>query len=80
MGARAICFDTEVTFADVDEWQVFSRSHGQRAMWDAIPGDDHDKVKQIVAEHLEKARGADGRIQLTQQVRCTLATSGDPTG
>jgi ubiquinone/menaquinone biosynthesis C-methylase UbiE len=79
-GARTTRFDTEVTFADVDEWQVFSRSHGQRAMWDAIPEDDHDKVKQIVAEHLEKARGADGRIQLTQQVRCTLATSGDPTG
>jgi ubiquinone/menaquinone biosynthesis C-methylase UbiE len=77
-GVRTARFDVEVTFADVDEWCAFSRSHGQRAMWDAIPEADHDSVKALVAEHLEKARGADGRIHLNQQVRCTLATSAGP--
>jgi ubiquinone/menaquinone biosynthesis C-methylase UbiE len=72
-GARTTHAETEVTFADVDGWYVFSRSHGQRAMWDAIPAGDHATVKAAAAGHLEKGRGADGRIHLTQQVRYTLA-------
>jgi ubiquinone/menaquinone biosynthesis C-methylase UbiE len=72
---RTTHFDTEVTFADVDEWHEFTRSHGQRAMWEAIPEADHDTVKAVAGDHLEQARGADGRIHLTQQVRFTLAAS-----
>jgi SAM-dependent methyltransferase len=74
-GVRTAGFAVEVSFADVDEWHVFSRSHGQRAMWDAIPDTHHDEVKASAGKHLEQARGADGRIHLSQQVRCTLATS-----
>jgi ubiquinone/menaquinone biosynthesis C-methylase UbiE len=74
-GVRTTHFDIEVTFADVDEWCAFSRSHGQRAMWDAVPDADHDTVKAVAGKHLEQARGTDGRIHLNQQVRCTLATS-----
>jgi ubiquinone/menaquinone biosynthesis C-methylase UbiE len=74
-GARTALFDIEVTFADVEEWYAFSRSHGQRAMWEAIPEADHDAVKAVAGTHLEQARGTDGRIHLNQQVRCTLATA-----
>jgi ubiquinone/menaquinone biosynthesis C-methylase UbiE len=74
-GARTSRFDVEVTFADAGEWYTFSRSHGQRAMWDATPAADHDAVRATAAERLEQARGADGRIHLTQQVRCTLAVA-----
>jgi ubiquinone/menaquinone biosynthesis C-methylase UbiE len=74
-GVRTARFDIEVTFADVEEWCAFSRSHGQRAMWDAVPQAEHDTVKADAAKHLEQARGTDGRIHLNQQVRCTLATS-----
>ncbi|MEU4237325.1 methyltransferase domain-containing protein [Actinoplanes sp. NPDC026619] len=74
-GVRTAHADVEVTFADVDEWQTFSRSHGQRAMWDAIPEADHDTVKATAGALLEQARGADGRLHLTQQVRYTLAES-----
>ena len=72
-GVRTTSFDLEVTFTDVGEWQAFSRSHGQRAMWDAIPDDARDTVKAAAGRHLEQARGTDGRIRLSQQVRCTLA-------
>ncbi|WP_275412544.1 class I SAM-dependent methyltransferase [Actinoplanes palleronii] len=72
-GVRTVSFDLAVTFADVDEWYAFSRSHGQRAMWDAIPDDARDTVITAAGRHLEQARGADGRIRLNQQVRCTLA-------
>ena len=71
-GARTTHFDVEVSFADVDEWYAFSRSHGQRAMWDAVSDADHDTVKAAIADHLERARDTDGRIRLSQQVRCTL--------
>jgi ubiquinone/menaquinone biosynthesis C-methylase UbiE len=74
-GVRTTRFSVEVTFADVDEWYVFSRSHGQRAMWEAIPDAEHETVKAAVGKHLEQARGNDGRIHLNQQVRCTLATA-----
>jgi ubiquinone/menaquinone biosynthesis C-methylase UbiE len=73
--ARTSSFDTEVVFADADEWYKFSRSHGQRAMWDAIPPTDQDKVRTRAGEILEQARGTDGRIHLNQQIRCTLATA-----
>jgi ubiquinone/menaquinone biosynthesis C-methylase UbiE len=74
-GVRTALSDIEVTFADVDEWYAFSRSHGQRAMWEAIPEADHDTVKAAAGTHLEQARGTDGRIHLNQQVRYTLAVS-----
>ncbi|GAA0580304.1 hypothetical protein GCM10010172_76600 [Paractinoplanes ferrugineus] len=72
---RTTHFDIEVVFTDVDQWYAFSRSHGQRAMWDAIASADHDTVKAIAGDHLEQARGADGRIRLHQRVRNTLAIS-----
>ena len=74
-GVRTTHFDVEVTFADVDEWCVFSRSHGQRAMWEAVPDSAHDTVKSAAGKLLDQARGTDGRIHLHQRVRCTLATS-----
>ncbi len=72
-GVRTTCFDIEVTFADAGEWYAFSRSHGQRAMWDAVPEADRATVRAVAGERLEAARRGDGRIRLTQQVRCTLA-------
>jgi SAM-dependent methyltransferase len=72
---RTAHFDLEVTFAGIDDWYAFSRSHGQRAMWDAVPEADHDTVKAAAGTHLERARGADGRIHLNQRVRFTLAAS-----
>ncbi|UQU61354.1 class I SAM-dependent methyltransferase [Couchioplanes caeruleus] len=74
-GVRTVLSDIEVTLADGAEWYAFSRSHGQRAMWDAIPESDHDAVRAAAETQLDRARGADGRIHLHQQVRCTLATS-----
>jgi SAM-dependent methyltransferase len=74
-GVRTTCFDIEVTFADGDEWYAFSRSHGQRAMWDAVGEAGRETVKAVAGKRLEAARGGDGRIHLNQQVRCTLAVA-----
>jgi ubiquinone/menaquinone biosynthesis C-methylase UbiE len=74
-GVRTVGFEVEVVLADADQWYAFSYSHGQRAMWDAVPADDHGKVRAAAAELLEGARGADGLIHLNQQVRYTLAAT-----
>jgi ubiquinone/menaquinone biosynthesis C-methylase UbiE len=75
---RTSSFDVEVVLADAAEWYTFSWSHGQRAMWEAVPEADRTAVTALAGERLEQARGADGRIRLGQRVRCTLATSADP--
>jgi ubiquinone/menaquinone biosynthesis C-methylase UbiE len=74
---RTVSFDVEVSFADAGEWYAFSRSHGQRAMWDAVPAGDRSTVRALAGRHLEDARGGDGRIRLRQQVRCTVAGNHD---
>lgn len=35
-----------VTFADPERWHEFSWSHGQRAMWECVPVDQRESVKQ----------------------------------
>jgi ubiquinone/menaquinone biosynthesis C-methylase UbiE len=70
---RTSGFDVEVVFTDVAEWYAFSWSHGQRAMWEAVPEADRDAVKASATQRLLQARGDDGLIRLGQQIRCTLA-------
>ncbi len=64
--------DVDVTFADVDQWVNWSRSHGQRAMWEQVPADQQDALTQAAARVLEGCREQGGDIHLTQQVRYTL--------
>ena len=71
---RTVGFDLAVAFADAGQWQEWSRSHGQRAIWDRIPPADHERVRAAAAERLEAARGVDGQIRLTQRIRLTLGT------
>jgi ubiquinone/menaquinone biosynthesis C-methylase UbiE len=59
-------------FDDPEHWLRFSRSHGQRAMWDAVPADQRDRLLREVVDRLEGMRDDDGRIRLTQQARYTL--------
>lgn len=70
---RTAGFDLRVGFADVEEWRRWSFSHGQRAMWDAVPEADRPRVLAAAAELLDDSRDADGQIGLTQRVRLTLA-------
>ena len=39
-------------FTDPQQWLEFSWSHGQRAMWEAVPADEHDSVRAQVVELL----------------------------
>jgi ubiquinone/menaquinone biosynthesis C-methylase UbiE len=70
---RTTGFELDVVFTDAHQWQAWSYSHGQRAIWDRIPLADHDLVRAAAAERLDRSRGADGTIRLTQRIRFTLA-------
>ncbi|HEY6748074.1 MAG TPA: class I SAM-dependent methyltransferase [Mycobacteriales bacterium] len=71
-GVRTAGLDVPVTFDDPAQWRAWSWSHGQRAMWESVPESDRDAVMAAASQRLDAARGPDGRITLTQQVRLTL--------
>lgn len=54
-------------FRDVAQWERWSRSHGQRAMWDCVPEGEQPGLV-AAAESLFAAAGA---LELAQVVRCT---------
>ena len=76
-GVRTEGLDVPVTFDDAARWRDWSWSHGQRAMWESVPEVERDTVLAAASEHLDAARGADGRITLTQHVRLTLGARPD---
>ena len=61
-----------VTFTDAAQWHEWSRSHGQRTHWDAVPADRRADVLAAAAERLAATRDRAGRCTLTQQVRFTV--------
>jgi ubiquinone/menaquinone biosynthesis C-methylase UbiE len=73
VNVRTESFDLEVILTDVEQWSRWSRSHGQRAMWDAVPAGEHPAVTATVASILEDARNPDGTFGLSQRVRLTYA-------
>lgn len=69
---RTVVADLPVHFADVDHWQAFSMSTGQRAMWRAVPEEEHDAVRAEAGRRLAAAAHPDGGFVLHQQIRYTL--------
>jgi ubiquinone/menaquinone biosynthesis C-methylase UbiE len=69
---RTTHLDVGGVFRDADHWVEWSWSHGQRAMWEAVPQEKHAQVRGEVARVLERARDESGTITLQQQVRYTL--------
>ena len=61
-------------FRDAEHLIDFSWSHGQRAMWEAVPESEHDTLRRQITEQTREY--ADGRsgFSFTQQVRHTLGT------
>ena len=61
-----------MTFVDVEQWRLWSLSHGQRTHLDAVPEEHRGDVLAAGAERLEAARDSTGGFTLTQQVRLTV--------
>lgn len=69
---RTVGLEVAAVFRDAEHWVEWSWSHGQRAMWSAVPEDRHAEVQAEITRILETARGEDGSITLRQQIRYTL--------
>ncbi|CAN5336318.1 hypothetical protein BH11ACT1_BH11ACT1_17090 [soil metagenome] len=69
---RTATFEQAVTFVDVEQWRLWSWSHGQRTHWEAVPVERRDEVLAAAAERLESARDRTGTFTLTQEVRLTV--------
>lgn len=66
---RTVRREVVTEFSDPEHWIRFSWSHGQRAMWEAVPESDHEAVRADIVARLKPL----GRpIRLTQGVRHTL--------
>lgn len=75
---RTVTRTVEASFRDPEQWLDFSWSHGQRAMWEAVPADRHDQLRREAFALLSDLPRPDGRIRLLQSVRYTLGAG--PTG
>ena len=64
--------DLPVHFADADQWQAFSMSTGQRAMWRAVPEAERPAVRAEAERRLAAAAHPSGGFVMHQQIRYTL--------
>ncbi|WP_375423007.1 class I SAM-dependent methyltransferase [uncultured Friedmanniella sp.] len=62
-----------VRFADVEQWERFSLSTGQRQMWQLVPEPERAGLRAAAGRLLESARPVPGgAIEVRQVIRCTL--------
>jgi len=71
-GVRTVCSSISVRFDDVDQWERWSRSHGQLRRWKMVPLERLPEVRTAAADALELTRDANGRMGFDQQIRYTL--------
>ena len=60
-------------FVDVEQWRRWSWSHGQRALWEAVPPERHDDVLADVARLFASWQEGDEEPALRQEVRTATA-------
>lgn len=70
---RTVRRTVEAVFRDAEHLLEFSWSHGQRAMWEAVPTREHATLRREIREAVEPMRDAAGRLSFRQGVRHTLA-------
>ncbi|WP_157803823.1 class I SAM-dependent methyltransferase [Luteimicrobium subarcticum] len=72
---RTVGRTVEAVFRDADHLVEFSWSHGQRAMWEAVPPGERDDLRARIVDLAASITTASGRLALGQQVRYTLGAS-----
>ncbi len=61
-----------VPWGDVDGWERFSMSTGQRAMWSLVPPEERPTLVARAAEILDEARDETGTVVVWQDMRYTV--------
>lgn len=63
----------DVVFTDSGQWWRWSWSHGQRAIWEAIPADQLADARTACEQRLERLQEPDGSLRLQVVLRYTRA-------
>jgi ubiquinone/menaquinone biosynthesis C-methylase UbiE len=71
---RTVTHAVEAVFRSPEHFLEFSWSHGQRAMWDAVPPGRVDELRTSIERAVADVADASGRIAFTQEVRYTLGS------
>lgn len=71
-GVRTVGRTVEAVFRDPDQLVEFFWSHGQRAMWEAVPPEERDNLRDRIVDLARSIADASGRLALGQEVRWTL--------
>jgi O-methyltransferase/aklanonic acid methyltransferase len=64
----------EVTLPDAEAWRAWTMTLGLRQLWAAVPDGELSRAMTEIATALERNRGDDDQLHLTQQVRYTTGT------
>lgn len=70
---RTTTFDLELVFDDPAQWYAWTRSHGQRMLWDSIPESERDRVRDAALERVGGWCDETGRVVTRHSIRLTLA-------
>jgi ubiquinone/menaquinone biosynthesis C-methylase UbiE len=62
----------ELVVASPEQWVEFSWSHGQRAMWEHVPEDERDDLRDRALDVLREVERRDDGLRFRQDVRHTL--------
>lgn len=69
---RTAHLSVQAVLRDAEHLLEWTRSHGQRAMWEAVPEAEHQAVEQLVRDVVAHSGDPDGSFRFDQDVRITL--------
>jgi ubiquinone/menaquinone biosynthesis C-methylase UbiE len=62
----------KAVFRDAEHLLEFSWSHGQRAMWEAVPKAEHGTLRRKIHDAVQQLNDASGPLSFSQDVRYTM--------
>ena len=71
-GVRTAHRTVEAVFDSPEQWVDWSWSHGQRAVWEAVPEGEREDLRARAVQLLRDVERRDGGLRFTQDVRHTL--------
>lgn len=75
---RTLTTRTSIVLPTAEDWYRFSWSHGQRVMWESVPEERRNDVRDEAYALLAEFADADGSVTFHQPVRITLGRRAEP--
>lgn len=69
---RTVHLPVQAVMRDAEHLLLWTTSHGQRAMWEAVPESEHEALRDRVREMVARVGEPDGGVRFDQDVRITL--------